>query len=590
MTKEAINSVAVVGAAGHIGEMLIRSFAPHIRVEAVIRNTRPDFPRGVLISDSLSATLSRKPEAVILAIPHPVDVVFNEIAESSTKPPVLVMTQNGILLPKVQAIFGEDSGMAFIRACVFTTAGRDRSGNLQHGEKRIALAQVRVGDQGEGSLRETAELFEKGGFFAVVVPDPKSLEWTKLFANLVGATSAVTGLRPWETFTDPEIYKLEQEAIRARMAILKAAGISLADIPWIKQATLIPRVPSLARSIVAGKVAKSRDNRPPAAAVQIEKGFRKVEASEHYHKPFIDLGEEVGLRTEVDEAVHDILKRHERSALEEGGFDLGSIEPEERKQLLLKVSALKSVAVLRNVDPFINLATEGLARLITRGFAASGGKHIPDVIRSLEVGRSVIFNPRHLSHADHPTVIRALREMMGKGFSKYQLTIVAGMLFNNDLVTRILNKGYPNVTVWTLPEETSEDEKWMANIINRRSREISGQRLGEGGIFIVYPEGSRSRDGKLQKAKPGASSYALHPNVEMVVPVVIQDTHTILKPGQTFPRFGHAYVEFLEPIRTEDLKEAAVHLPRTERDAKMSEIVMRKIAAALPEEQRGYYS
>lgn len=587
MTKE-ISSVAVVGAAGHIGEMLIRSFAPYVRVEAVIRNTRPDFPRGVLISDSLNLTLSRKPDVLVLAMPHPVDAVFKEIAESSTRPRVLVATQNGILVPKAQEVFGKDSEMAFIRACVFTTAGRDREGNLRHGVKRVALAQVQLKDQDEGRLKKVVELFEKGGFSTVVVPDPKSLEETKLFANLVGATGAVTGLGPWETFTDPEIYKLEQRAIRDRMAILKAAGIPLADIPWINQATLIPRVPRIARFVVAGKVAKSRNNRPPAAVVQIERGMRRLEATGQYQKPIIDLGKKVGLRSEVDEAVYDVSKRHERGGSE--GFDLASMEPAERRQLLLKVTALESMEVFRNVSPLVNFAAEGLARIITRGFVAKGGKYIPDVIRSLEAGKSVIVAPRHLSHADHPVLVRALKEIMGKDFSKYQLTIVAGMLFNGDPLTRILNRGYPNVTVWTLPEEPSNDEKWMANIINRRSREVSEKRLGEGGIFIVYPEGSRSRDGKLQKAKPGASGYALHPNVELVVPVVIEGTQTILKPGQTLPRFGHAYVEFLEPIRTMDLKKSAAHLPRTQRDAKMSEIVMGKIAAALPEEQRGFYS
>lgn len=581
MAKEVFESAMVIGAAGHTGEMIVRSLAPITRVDAIVKKTRRFFPPNVRVFSRIDTAFLREPEAVIVATPNPLDIVLKEIAEASKRPPVLVLTSNGVIVPRALEILGDRPDIPIVRGCIFTTVGRNEQGGLVHGPKRIALSQVRGADAAE----KAQDLFEAGRFETVIVPDPKSLEWTKLLANLVGSTGAVTGLGPKETFSDKELYELEQKAIRDRLAILEASGIPFADIPWVKQMLLIPKVPSVGRGFVADKVAKSRNNRPPAAAKQIKGGERRVEASGHYHKKIIDLGRKFGLRSTLDEAIFESLMRHER-----GGMDLKEMNEEARRALLLDVYRHEAYQVHRESSPLITAVAEGLTRIATRKYEALGGYHIFEVLDSLRRGRSVVFAANHLSHADHPELVRGIKERMGPEFDEYNLLIVAGMLYRNDLIMRVLDKTYPHLTVSTLTEEAADEEKWKSQMVNRRSGKVAEDCLKDPTMLVVYYEGSRSRNGKLQKAKPGASGYSLHPNIELVVPVAIQGTDSIWRPGNKFFRLGEASVEFGKPIKRDEIKALAEDLPRNLRDEFMSGYVMRRIAQMLPEEQRGFYS
>lgn len=590
MAREVFKSAVVIGAAGHIGQLLVTSFAGVASIEAVVNETVRGFPHCVTVSRSIGSSLDKSPEAVILTTPNPLDKLLKQIADESRKPTVLVMTSNGIIVPKALEILEEKPDISMVRGCIFTTVGRDNEGRLIHGKKRIALSHIDRGgksvyEHGTNGLEKAQALFELGGFETVIVPDSISLEFTKVFANLVAATGSITGFGPRETFNDRDLFVLEQQAIRDRLAILKAAGISLADIPWVKQIPLIPSIPDLGRRFVSDKVAKGRNNCPPAAAAQIEEGALVVEASRHYHKPIVDLGRQVGLRSPVDEAVFKILMRHERE-----GLDLKAMKEEDRKKILLGVYGLETYQVHRRSTPLVTALAEGITRLATKKYEALGGYYIYDALNSLRRGKSVVFAANHLSHADHPELVRGIKERMGPEFDEYNLLIVAGMLFRNDLIMRILDRTYPHLTVSTLRADATDEEKWMSQIINRRSGKVAEEILYDPTMVIVYYEGSRSRNGKLQKAKPGASGYSLHPNVELLIPAAIRGTNSIWRPGNKMFRLGEASVEFGASIKTEYLKALADDLPRNQRDEFMSDYVMRSIAQMLPEEQRGFYS
>jgi 1-acyl-sn-glycerol-3-phosphate acyltransferase len=68
-----------------------------------------------------------------------------------------------------------------------------------------------------------------------------------------------------------------------------------------------------------------------------------------------------------------------------------------------------------------------------------------------------------------------------------------------------------------------------------------------GGSLILYPEGTRSQDGKLQAFKSGAALFAIELDVP-VVPAYIEGTHHILPKGHYVPRAGPVTVRFGEPV------------------------------------------
>lgn len=65
--------------------------------------------------------------------------------------------------------------------------------------------------------------------------------------------------------------------------------------------------------------------------------------------------------------------------------------------------------------------------------------------------------------------------------------------------------------------------------------------------YLVFPEGTRSRDGRLQPFKRGGFFLALACGAP-VVPVTIRGTYELLPRGRFFVRPGAVRVEFHEPV------------------------------------------
>lgn len=71
--------------------------------------------------------------------------------------------------------------------------------------------------------------------------------------------------------------------------------------------------------------------------------------------------------------------------------------------------------------------------------------------------------------------------------------------------------------------------------------------LGEGKLLGMYPEGTRSPDGRLYKGKTGLARLALHTGVP-VIPVAMIGTDVVNPPGSRMWRFGRVTVRFGAPM------------------------------------------
>ena len=71
--------------------------------------------------------------------------------------------------------------------------------------------------------------------------------------------------------------------------------------------------------------------------------------------------------------------------------------------------------------------------------------------------------------------------------------------------------------------------------------------LDGGGLFGIYPEGTRSHDGKLYRGKVGVARLALESKAP-VIPVAVVGTDVVAPPGKTFGRFTRPVVRFGKPL------------------------------------------
>ncbi len=71
--------------------------------------------------------------------------------------------------------------------------------------------------------------------------------------------------------------------------------------------------------------------------------------------------------------------------------------------------------------------------------------------------------------------------------------------------------------------------------------------LGDGELFGIYPEGTRSHDGKLYRGKTGVARLALETKVP-VIPVAVVGTDVVAPPGKKFGAVARPVVRFGKPL------------------------------------------
>jgi 1-acyl-sn-glycerol-3-phosphate acyltransferase len=82
----------------------------------------------------------------------------------------------------------------------------------------------------------------------------------------------------------------------------------------------------------------------------------------------------------------------------------------------------------------------------------------------------------------------------------------------------------------------------------KKSIDLAARLIKERGYsFLIFPEGTRSRDGNLQAFRRGGFFLALASGAP-IVPVTIRGTFELMPKGQKFARRGTVRVAFHDPI------------------------------------------
>ena len=176
---------------------------------------------------------------------------------------------------------------------------------------------------------------------------------------------------------------------------------------------------------------------------------------------------------------------------------------------------------------------------ITRLFGAgilfiSGIKVRTSGIENIKSGGPFIFVSNHISQFD----IVALQ---------YTLPLKAGFVFKKELA-RIPLFGWQLLTGPHIMIDRSNAEKALKSIHKARQK----MKLKKVSI-ILFPEGTRSKDGQLQQFKRGAFHLAGQVNYP-VVPVTIRDSDKLLPKGSLKVNKGTINICFSEPIQTTNVE------------------------------------
>lgn len=110
--------------------------------------------------------------------------------------------------------------------------------------------------------------------------------------------------------------------------------------------------------------------------------------------------------------------------------------------------------------------------------------------------------------------------------------------------------------------------------------------LGRGEAFGIYPEGTRSRDGRLYRGRTGVGHLALTAGCP-VVPVGLTGTQDIQPVGARLPRLASVSITFGEPLRFEGRYDG---VPAGRARREITDEIMAAIGALTGQEPAGVYN
>lgn len=96
-----------------------------------------------------------------------------------------------------------------------------------------------------------------------------------------------------------------------------------------------------------------------------------------------------------------------------------------------------------------------------------------------------------------------------------------------------------------------------------KSLRVAAERIRDGSPVVLYPEGTRSKDGILQPFKKGPFHLAVQARVPLV-PMLLVGTHRVMPPGSLHFRPGRVEVRVLPPVEMHEGEKAEALRDRME--------------------------
>lgn len=236
-------------------------------------------------------------------------------------PPMILTTQNGIDIE--QPLIEQYGAEHVISGAVTIPISRETTDHIvvEKEGRGLALAPT----QKKQDIRKWVVLFRKAGISTNLVKDYHDMKWSKALLNIVGnATSAILNRKPGLIYKSDIIFDIEVRMLKETLAVMKKKKINVIDLPGSEAKRLafgVKRLPkSMLKPIMTNLVAAGRGDKMPSFQIDLMASKGKSEVI--YHNGAIArAGQAVGVKTPINAALFDILKRLTLEELDWREFD-----------------------------------------------------------------------------------------------------------------------------------------------------------------------------------------------------------------------------------------------------------------------------
>ena len=201
---------------------------------------------------------------------------LDELVATGHEVPSILSLQNGVdNEPTIAATLGADRVLSGTVATAVSKPGIGEVVEEKHRGIGVAM--------GHRLSEPLVAALEKAGLSGRLFADASAMKWSKLLTNLTGnATSAILDRTVAELFSDKRSYRLEVAVLRECLAVMKALGHRVVDLPGtpvraLALATRLPRFiaqPALTKALGAG-----RGDKMPSFHIDLHGGRGRTEVS-----------------------------------------------------------------------------------------------------------------------------------------------------------------------------------------------------------------------------------------------------------------------------------------------------------------------
>ena len=177
---------------------------------------------------------------------------------------------------------------------------------------------------GHALSAKIVEALMGAGFKVRAYPAAGPMKWSKLITNLVGnAASAILDMRVAELMGDRRLFDMEARALRECLAVMRALGYAVVDLPGVPVrglALVVERLPrALAQALLRRGAGAGRGGKPPSLHMDLINGRPQTEVG-WLNGAVARHGAERGVPTPVNQALTDTLEALVAGQLSRGEF------------------------------------------------------------------------------------------------------------------------------------------------------------------------------------------------------------------------------------------------------------------------------